>query len=60
MQAVSDKIDDDVYECLTLEGSVNARNHSGGTAPAEVAAPLPGLGQDWGAAPMPLFLKDAS
>ena len=38
MQAVSDKIDDDVYECLTLEGSVNARNHLGGTAPAEVAS----------------------
>ena len=38
MQAVSDKIGDDVYECLTLEGSVNARNHLGGTAPAEVAS----------------------
>ena len=38
MQAVSQKISEDVYDCLTLEGSVNARNHMGGTAPAEVAS----------------------
>ena len=30
-------IEDDVYQVLTLEGSVNARNHLGGTAPAQVA-----------------------
>lgn len=29
-------IDSDVYEVLSLEGSVNARNHVGGTAPEQV------------------------
>ncbi len=29
-------IEDDVYKVLTLEGSVNARNHAGGTAPEQV------------------------
>ncbi|HLR78128.1 MAG TPA: argininosuccinate lyase, partial [Burkholderiaceae bacterium] len=29
-------IDDDVYDVLTLEGSVAARNHIGGTAPEQV------------------------
>ncbi|MEQ8954058.1 MAG: argininosuccinate lyase, partial [Gammaproteobacteria bacterium] len=29
-------IEDDVYELLTPEGSVNARNHIGGTAPTQV------------------------
>ena len=28
----------DVFAVLTLEGSVNARNHVGGTAPAQVKA----------------------
>ncbi len=32
----SDRIAEDVFEYLTLEGSVNARNHIGGTAPAQV------------------------
>lgn len=36
LQKFSDKIEDDVFEILTLEGSVNARNHIGGTAPAQV------------------------
>ncbi|HVK99995.1 MAG TPA: hypothetical protein VM553_09290 [Dongiaceae bacterium] len=31
-------ITDDVFAVLTLEGSVNARNHLGGTAPAQVKA----------------------
>ena len=31
-------IEDDVYDVLTLEGSVNARDHLGGTAPAQVLA----------------------
>lgn len=31
-------IDEDVFAVLTLEGSVAARNHIGGTAPAQVAA----------------------
>ncbi|MFT5115165.1 MAG: argininosuccinate lyase [Parasphingorhabdus sp.] len=32
LQDFSEHIEDDVYEVLTLEGSVNARNHVGGTA----------------------------
>ena len=32
----SDMITDDVFEVLTLEGSVAARDHLGGTAPAQV------------------------
>ena len=32
----SDIIGEDVFGFLTLEGSVNARNHIGGTAPAQV------------------------
>lgn len=32
LQQFSDKIENDVFEVLTLEGSVNARNHIGGTA----------------------------
>ena len=33
-------IDRDVFEVLTLEGSVAARNHIGGTAPAQVRAAI--------------------
>ena len=29
-------IEDDVYNCLTVEGSVNSRDHIGGTAPQQV------------------------
>jgi len=36
LQSFSPYIDEDVYEVLSLEGSVNARNHIGGTAPAQV------------------------
>ncbi len=36
LQAFSTAIDDDVFEVLTLEGSVAARNHIGGTAPEQV------------------------
>jgi argininosuccinate lyase len=36
LQEFSELIADDVFEVLTLEGSVNARNHIGGTAPAQV------------------------
>jgi argininosuccinate lyase len=39
-QSFSALIEDDVYEVLTLEGSVNARNHIGGTAPSQVRAAL--------------------
>ncbi len=36
LQQFSDVIDDDVYKVLTLEGSVAARDHFGGTAPNQV------------------------
>ncbi|SDK74541.1 argininosuccinate lyase [Microbulbifer yueqingensis] len=38
LQQFSDQIGDDVFEVLTLEGSVAARDHIGGTAPAQVRA----------------------
>lgn len=38
LQQFSDRIDNDVYDVLTLEGSVAARNHIGGTAPEQVRA----------------------
>lgn len=38
LRGFSDLIDNDVYEVLTPEGSLNARNHIGGTAPAQVRA----------------------
>jgi argininosuccinate lyase len=38
LQQFSDVIDEDVYAVLTLEGSVAARNHIGGTAPEQVRA----------------------
>ena len=34
----SDAIHEDVFDVLTLQGSVSARNHIGGTAPAQVRA----------------------
>ncbi|MDO4427119.1 MAG: argininosuccinate lyase, partial [Moraxella sp.] len=36
LRQFSDLIGDDVFDCLTLEGSLNARNHIGGTAPQAV------------------------
>jgi argininosuccinate lyase len=42
-QSFSPQIDDDVYEILTLEGSINARNHIGGTAPSQVRAAVQSL-----------------
>ena len=38
LQGFSDRIEQDVFEVLTLEGSVAARDHLGGTAPAQVRA----------------------
>ncbi len=38
LQQFSDQIQEDVFEVLTLEGSVSARNHIGGTAPDQVRA----------------------
>ena len=40
LQAYSALIGDDIYAVLTLEGSVAARNHVGGTAPAQVKAAI--------------------
>ena len=37
LQAFSPMIDADVFEVLTLEGSMAARNHTGGTAPEQVS-----------------------
>lgn len=36
LRQFSDKISADVYDILTLEGSINARSHIGGTAPERV------------------------
>ena len=36
LQRFSDLVADDVYQVLTPEGSLNARNHLGGTAPEQV------------------------
>ncbi len=36
LQAFCPKIEQDIFEVLTLEGSVAARNHTGGTAPEQV------------------------
>jgi argininosuccinate lyase len=38
LQQFSDEITEDVFEVLTLEGSVSARDHIGGTAPNQVRA----------------------
>ena len=37
---LSDRIGDDVYEALTLDGAIAARDHLGGTAPAAVRAAI--------------------
>ena len=36
LQQFNPKIEKDVYECLSLRGSLNARSTLGGTAPAQV------------------------
>nr|WP_060986056.1 argininosuccinate lyase [uncultured Acidovorax sp.] len=40
LQGFHPAIEKDVYECLSLRGSLNARNTLGGTAPAQVRAQL--------------------
>ena len=40
LQAFSPLIEGDVHACLTLEGSIAARDHIGGTAPAQVRAAI--------------------
>ena len=36
LRSFSELIEEDVFQVLTLEGSINARNHIGGTAPDQV------------------------
>jgi argininosuccinate lyase len=43
LQDFSDMIEQDVFDVLTLEGSVAARNHLGGTAPEQVKQAVQGL-----------------
>ena len=40
LQQFAPEINDDVYAVLTLEGSLNSRDHIGGTAPAQVKAAI--------------------
>jgi argininosuccinate lyase len=40
LQSLSPEIGEDVFDVLTVEGSVTARNHYGGTAPAQVRAAI--------------------
>ena len=40
LRAFSPVVENDVFEVLTLDGSVAARNHPGGTAPAQVRAAI--------------------
>jgi argininosuccinate lyase len=40
LQGFHPAVEKDVYECLSLRGSLNARNTLGGTAPAQVRAQL--------------------
>ena len=42
LQQFHDGIEADVYDFLTLQGSVAARDHAGGTAPARVRAAVAG------------------
>lgn len=46
LRQFSDQIDEDVFEVLTLEGSVSARDHIGGTAPEQVRQAVK-RGQQW-------------
>ena len=40
LQSFGSMIEKDVYDVLTLKGSINARNHFGGTAPERVKEAL--------------------
>jgi argininosuccinate lyase len=40
LQKFSPLIDNDVFSVLTLEGSINSRNHIGGTSPDQVRASI--------------------
>ncbi|MFM2479193.1 argininosuccinate lyase [Celerinatantimonas sp. MCCC 1A17872] len=45
MQSFSDSIKEDVYEVLTLEGSVGCRTNPGGTSPVQVKKAIAALGE---------------
>jgi argininosuccinate lyase len=40
LQQFSSLIEEDIFTVLTLQGSVDSRNHIGGTAPAQVSAAI--------------------
>ena len=40
LQDFSKDIEEDIFDVLSLEGSLNARNHVGGTAPEQVRAAI--------------------
>ncbi len=40
LRGISESIGDDVYDILSVEGSVNARDHVGGTAPSRVRSAI--------------------
>ncbi len=42
LQEICESIAADVFDFLTLEGSVNSRDHTGGTAPAQVRRAVAG------------------
>ncbi len=46
LQQFSTEIDNDVFEVLTLEGSVAARDHIGGTAPTQVKQAIENARED--------------
>jgi len=48
LRAFSSLIDDDIFQVLTLEGSVAARDHIGGTAPRQVRLAIQHLRQQLG------------
>jgi argininosuccinate lyase len=47
LQGFHPAIEKDVYECLSLRGSLNARNTLGGTAPAQVRAQMRATRRGW-------------
>jgi argininosuccinate lyase len=46
LQQFSSLIEEDIFTVLTLQGSVDSRNHIGGTAPAQVSAAI-GRARTW-------------
>jgi argininosuccinate lyase len=48
LRQFSPLVDDDVFDVLTLEGSVRSRDHAGGTAPEQVRAAIAAARRDTG------------